>query len=119
MTWDYPAVLPLAVGMFTTGSLKQHELHAHLASLKKYTLPSHGWFEHIICPHYTAECLIYFGLAVATAPMGQMLNKTVLLGLLFVAVNLGTTASGTKQWYAEKFGAEKVAQKWKMIPFIW
>lgn len=100
------------------GWIKQNQCHRHLAGLKKYTLPDQGWFRHIVCPHYTSECLIYLGLSIAAAPPGQILNRTVFLGLVSVAVNLGTTAGNTKKWYAQKFGPDKVAGKWKMIPFV-
>jgi 3-oxo-5-alpha-steroid 4-dehydrogenase 3 len=33
--------------------------------------------------------------------------------------NLGVTAEGTKEWYAEKFGQDKVAHRKRMIPGIW
>lgn len=108
----------VATVVFIVASAKQSECHRHLAGLKKYTLPSEGWFRHIVCPHYTAECLIYLSLSLVAAPPGKLVNQTVFLGLIFVAVNLGTTAAGTKRWYGEKFGAEKVSDKWRMIPFI-
>ncbi len=47
------------------------------------------------------------------------MNKTVLAGLGFVASNLAVTADSTRQWYGEKFGAERVAGKMRMIPFIY
>ena len=111
--------MPFAVGMFTMGWLKQYDCHSHLAGLKKYTLPSEGWFQYIICPHYTSECLMYLGISIVAAPPGQFLNRTVLLGLVLVTVNLGATASGTKTWYEKKFGREQVAPRWRMIPYIW
>lgn len=109
---------PVGLALFVFACAKQNECHRHLASLKKYTLPSQGWFRYIICPHYTFECLIYLAIAWVAALPGQIFNHSVLLGLLFVAVNLGATAHGTKKWYAEKFGADKVAKRWKMIPFV-
>jgi 3-oxo-5-alpha-steroid 4-dehydrogenase 3 len=36
-----------------------------------------------------------------------------------VAVNLGATAKGTKAWYEQKFGADKVAGQWLMIPPVY
>ncbi|KAK1476226.1 3-oxo-5-alpha-steroid 4-dehydrogenase [Colletotrichum abscissum] len=86
--------------------------------LKKYSLPEEGLFRYLICPHYTCECLIYLGLAMIAAPKGYMVNRTLMGALWFIVANLGTTADGTKQWYAQKFGAEKVASKWRMIPFV-
>lgn len=108
----------IATVVFVIASFKQSECHHNLASLKKYTLPNEGWFRHIVCPHYTAECLIYLSLALIAAPQGKIVNQTVFLGLVFVAVNLGTTAAGTKRWYEGKFGEEKVRDKWRMIPFL-
>jgi 3-oxo-5-alpha-steroid 4-dehydrogenase 3 len=96
----------------------QHDCHHHLASLKKYTIPSHPLFTWLVCPHYTAECFIYLSLAFLSAPQGELLNKTVASALVFVVINLGITASTTKQWYSEKFGVDSVRQKWKMIPGI-
>ena len=104
--------------IFILASLKQARCHRHLAGLKKYTLPHEGWFRYIVCPHYTTECLIYLTLALITAPKGQFVNQTVLLGLVFVAVNLGATAEGTRSWYKDKFGQENVEGKWRMIPFL-
>lgn len=100
------------------GWSNQHKCHKHLASLKKYSLPEQGLFRYLICPHYTCECLIYLGLAMIAAPKGYVVNRTLMGALWFIVANLGTTADGTKQWYAQKFGAEKVASKWRMIPFV-
>lgn len=75
-------------------------------------------FRYIVCAHYTCECLIYLGLAMVAAPTGLWRNRTVWCGLIFVAVNLGSTANGTKKWYAQKFGADKVAGRWRMIPYV-
>lgn len=47
-----------------------------------------------------------------------MYNRTLICAVLFVAVNLGVTAKGTKKWYGEKFGVEKVQGKWRMIPGV-
>ncbi|KAG6011948.1 hypothetical protein E4U43_008022 [Claviceps pusilla] len=108
--------VPLTLAVFLAAWLKQNECHRHLASLKKYTLPDDGLFKYIVCPHYTCECVIYLAISAMAAPSGSFFNRPVLCGLLFVVVNLGITASGTKQWYADKFGGDKVANKWRMIP---
>lgn len=110
--------VPTALAVYCIAMAKQNECHKYLASLKKYTLPTEGWFRYLICPHYTCECLIYLAIAFIAAPDGSLFNVSVLCGLLFVVVNLGATANGTKQWYAGKFGADKVAGRWSMIPFL-
>ncbi|KAK4242571.1 hypothetical protein C8A03DRAFT_11186 [Achaetomium macrosporum] len=110
--------MAVAVPAFLFAWVNQYRCHKHLAGLKKYSLPEDGMFRHFICPHYTCECVLYFSMAVATAPRGTWCNRTLLCALVFVAVNLGVTASGTRKWYVEKFGIGPVATKWNMIPFI-
>ncbi|SPQ22438.1 752e701f-a606-4a2d-9fb0-d6a095d8af4b [Thermothielavioides terrestris] len=107
-----------AVPAFLFAWVNQYRCHKHLAGLKKYSLPEGGMFRRCICPHYTCECLLYLSMAVATAPRGAWCNSTLLCALVFVAVNLGVTASGTREWYIEKFGNGPVADKWNMIPFF-
>ena len=63
--------------------------------------------------------MLYVGIAIATAPRGQLLNKTVLAGLGFVVSNLGVTADSTKRTYTERFGAENVKGRWRMVPGIY
>ncbi|ETS85753.1 hypothetical protein PFICI_03778 [Pestalotiopsis fici W106-1] len=106
------------VALFLIAWFVQYRCHEHLAGLKKYTLPQQGLFRYLICPHYTCECLLYLSLAIVAAPEGDWCNRTLLCGVIFVAVNLGTTASGTRQWYSEKFGSEEIKDKWSMIPLI-
>lgn len=109
----------VALPLFLYGWTMQHQCHKHLAGLRKYSLPEEGLFRYLVCPHYACECLIYSSLAISGAPEGQWCNKTLLSGVIFVAVNLGVTAFGTRQWYAERFGMDKVASKWIMIPFLY
>ncbi|KAK9423052.1 hypothetical protein SUNI508_04346 [Seiridium unicorne] len=107
------------LSLFLLAWSMQYRCHSYLAGLKKYSLPEVGMFRHLICPHYTCECLLYLSLAIVAAPEKQVCNRTVLCGLIFVTVNLGVTASGTRRWYAGKFGEEKIKGKWNMIPFIY
>lgn len=109
----------LCLSIFIFASGVQYDCHAHLASLKKYTLPAHAAFEKLICPHYFAESLIYVALTFIAAPKGALINKTIFTALVFVLVNLGVTADTSREWYAQKFGADKVAGKWRMIPLIY
>ena len=105
--------------IFLLASGIQHDCHHFLFSLKKYTLPTHPAFRRIVCPHYTAECVVYLSLALLAAPKGEIVNKTLLSALAFVVINLGTTASNTKQWYLRKFGEDSVRERWNMIPWIY
>lgn len=87
--------------------------------MKKYSLPEHPIFHQLICPHYFAECLIYLSLAIVSAPAGDLVNRTNFCAFVFVAVNLGVTADGTKKWYEGKFGKQAVAGSWRMIPYVY
>ncbi|KAL4997298.1 hypothetical protein BDV10DRAFT_93279 [Aspergillus recurvatus] len=109
----------LSLPIFLIASGIQHDCHHYLFSLKKYTLPTHPMFSWILCPHYTTECIIYLSLALLAAPKGEILNKTLLSAVFFVAVNLGVTASTTRQWYGQRFGEAAVQGKWNMIPLIY
>ncbi|EED20108.1 3-oxo-5-alpha-steroid 4-dehydrogenase, putative [Talaromyces stipitatus ATCC 10500] len=108
----------LCLPIFLIASGTQHDAHHYLSSLKGYTVPKHPLFQWIICPHYTAECAIYLSLAFLAAPHREIVNKSVLCGLLFVVANLGVTAYNTEKWYKAKFGEDSVRGKWKMIPGI-
>jgi len=117
ITFSAPSLRTLlCIPVFLVASGIQYDCHAYLASLPKYTLPSTPIFSSIICPHYTAECIIYASLAILAAPRGMWINRTLFCVLVFVVVNLGVTASTTKKWYGQKFGKEKVENRWKIIP---
>ncbi|KAI7531224.1 hypothetical protein KC331_g14236, partial [Hortaea werneckii] len=75
-----------------------------------YKLPTHPAFTHLIVPHYTAECLLYLSLAFLAAPAsqsppgaqeaggnGRIFNYTLFSACIFVVVNLGVTAQGTRE----------------------
>ena len=109
----------LSLPLFILASGIQHDCHCYLASLKKYTLPEHPAFKRIVCPHYTAECAIYLALDILAAPRGMLVNKTLFSGFILTVINLGVSAGTSKEWYAQKFGSEKVADKWKMIPGLY
>lgn len=135
----------IAVLIFIFASGLQHDVHVYLASLKAassppvksdteatsklpdvtsespshYVLPRHPAFGISLTPHYFAECLIYLALAILAAPAGAPVNGTLVCALVFVAINLGVTAQGTREWYRERFGAASVHGRARMIPGIW
>ena len=108
----------MGILLFILASGVQHDCHAYLASLKKYTVPDHPVFHNLVCPHYFAETLVYLALSLVAAPPGYVFNRTILCAFLLVTVNLGVTADGTKRWYEQKFGPETVKGRWRMIPFV-
>lgn len=109
----------IGVPIFILASGIQHDCHAYLASLPKYTLPIHPIFQSFICPHYTAECLIYLSLAFIAAPKGALINRTMFSLFVFVSANLTVTATTSKEWYERKFGKEAVAHRWIMVPGLY
>ncbi|KAK4199022.1 hypothetical protein QBC40DRAFT_228701 [Triangularia verruculosa] len=118
VTTETVVKLGVAVPTFFYAWTSQFRSHRHLSGLKKYSLPTEGLFRWFVCAHYTCECLLYLSMAVATAPNGVWLNRTLGCALVFVVVNLGVTASGTRRWYEQKFGKAAVEGKWNMIPFV-
>jgi 3-oxo-5-alpha-steroid 4-dehydrogenase 3 len=121
--WKQLLIL-VGITLFFVGSVTQGNVHGHFRDLKeltkgKYMLPMHPLFDYTLTPHYAAECLEYLGLALILAPHGQVFSTTMLCCLAFVAVNLGVTADGTREWYKDKFGADKIQGRARMIPFIW
>ena len=109
-----------ALAIFAMASMKQHQSHAYLFSLKKYTLPDEHAFQYIVAPHYTAECFIYLSLSILAAPPGYFINGTVFCALLFVIVNLSVTADGAKRWILKKFPDREVEieKRARIIPTI-
>ncbi len=109
----------IGVPLFITGSIAQNYCHVYLASLKKYSVPQGKMFTSIISPHYTSECVIYLGIAIVAAPIGQILNKSIAVALFFEVINLGITAESTREWYGQRFGPESVQGRWRMFPYVY
>jgi len=114
--------LGLVAAVLTAQAL-QHSYHAYLYRLriqcKGYQLPSHPLFPNLLCPHYTCEVVIYALLSIMAAPAHSTVNWTLLCATIFVATNLGVTAAGTKQWYRDRYGADKVGSRNRMVPWVW
>ncbi|KAF2125743.1 hypothetical protein P153DRAFT_257293, partial [Dothidotthia symphoricarpi CBS 119687] len=119
MGWKTAVLVPAIL----TAHMGQHSYHAYLYRLRSanmgYQLPSHLLFPNLLCPHYTCEVAIYALLSFLAAPDGRWVSWTLLCATIFVAINLGVTAMGTKKWYAEKFGVEKVRPRRRMVPWVW
>lgn len=107
----------LALPVFLLASGAQHDVHAYLARLEKYRQPVHPLFRACVCPHYLCEVLIYTSLAVLAAPRGGWgVNPTLGAAGVFVAVNLGVTAQGTREWWGVQFGEQSIEGKAAMVP---
>lgn len=133
LSFDVPSIrIIVSILIFILASGLQNDAHSYLAKLKYmkpneegredehgYKVPAHPIFVSLIAPHYTAECAMWLSIALIAAPEDQPINYTLLCALIFVVVNLGITARGTKQWYEAKFGADSVKDKWVLIPSVY
>jgi len=118
--WTF-SVLPYLF-LFFYASWMQNLFHRHLSGLQKYTLPDVGMFRSIIAPHYTAECAIYLSLAfLRDAHQSGLVDSTLFCALIFVVVNLGVTADGTRRWMVAKFPKQRseIDRRWTMLPPVW
>ncbi|KAK9314558.1 hypothetical protein V1522DRAFT_199892 [Lipomyces starkeyi] len=108
------SVPKIAIIMYLVAAFTQYTAHDQLSRLKKYSPPPPTMlFKHLVCPHYTAEVVIY--LAVAWICGFTRANVAV---LVWTAVSLGTSAEQSRKFYVEKFGAKTVEGKWNLVPFV-
>lgn len=109
--------------MFFLNSYRQFQVHQYLAGLTSYQVPNHPIFEqtNLVCPHYGFEVNIYVTLATLTASGARVFNSTMIFAALFVVVNLGVTADGTKKWLMHKFPQQRaeIAKRNRMLGSIW
>ena len=109
----------LTLPLFLAASLWQHSSHRTLASLRSptpphpptYAVPTRGSFRLLVCPHYTAEVLIYLAFWCVRWSALQALV------LLWVLVNLCITAGKTREWYAQRW--PHLASRWCVMPWLY
>lgn len=98
--------------MFILTSMDQYRNHSHLASLRKYSLPTHGLFQFVTCAHYFDEVVIYTLFALMYPSIGYFLL------LLWVFVNLSISAIENRKWYVQKGLIRQDDEIRCIIPFI-
>jgi len=128
---------------------QQYRHHVLLANLRRktkktetklsYLIPVGGWFEHISCPHYFSEIMIYvvFSLLVHgnTTDLTEQWNDTqsIMFGdaiatlhmykhwilLLWVTTNLSISANRNHQWYINNFREAYPQHRKRLIPCVW
>ena len=116
------ATSAIAVIVFVSGSVWQHHCHCALAELRKpassnsvastYSIPRGSGFSYLLCPHYTAELLVYLSFVMLRSCLLQW------LALVWTAVNLSITAHKTRHWYASKWPHADWTSKWNIVPFV-
>ena len=88
------------------------------AAAARYRLPHGDWFDRpgLCCPHYTAELVIYAGLAVLLSwwPGRGWLPLTC------SALNLSFSAARSHEWYGAKFKEDYAAcGRYILVPYIY
>ena len=80
--------------------LRRHQIeqrrHGHWAAPRPRSLPAALPFRLVVCPHYTAEIVLYFCLAVLHWIVADSL--LMLLPALFTALNLSQSAMEAERW---------------------
>lgn len=79
---------------------------------KYYELPSAGMFKIVLYPHYFLEWVEWFGFWMA-AGWGSVPARCFVVNEVFAML---PRAVRGRKWYAEKFGEEKVRNRWAVIP---
>lgn len=105
-----PLVRFLAVLVFALSSVDQYMNHLHLSKLVKYTMPTYGLFSITTSPHYFDEVLLYLSLTAYTGSL------KLFACLVWVIVNLSTSALETRAWYLKKF--PQTTPPYAIIPFV-
>lgn len=100
--------------------IDQFQNHQHLASLKKYTIPTFRLFEFTPSAHYLDEIIMYAILLrfyyVCSEIWGIQASFTGIF--LLVAANLSVSAKETFVYYKIKFG-EQFTTPYKLVPYVW
>lgn len=130
------AVTPLSIVVFLWANWQQYKSHQQLASLRSanssiYRLPTGGWFDLLLMPHYSFEILIYSTLLSVSGGGGGaasiIISQSPLLWcLVWCLVNLSITASQSRQWYeqtllrrSEPKSLRLLRKRWTIIPLLY
>ncbi|KAK5656234.1 hypothetical protein OQA88_4995 [Cercophora sp. LCS_1] len=82
---------------------------------KHYEIPEAGLFKVVLYPHYFVEWVEWFGFWMAGG-WGFIPARCFFLNE--VAAMLPRAVRG-RQWYADKFGEERIKGRWAVVPGVW
>lgn len=119
-------LLCLGVGLWFVGEASNCIHHWLLRTLRKksgleeqlkvsgeYVMPKGYLFDFVLFPHYLGEMVAWLGVAL-------VINRGAMYGLwAFMCFMQCGRASAGKSWYIQKFGADVVASKKLVFPFLW
>ncbi|KAK9369175.1 hypothetical protein V1509DRAFT_621358 [Lipomyces kononenkoae] len=112
---DKDEIVPkIAIIIYLLAAFAQYAAHGQLSKLKKYSPPPPTMlFKYLVCPHYSAEVVIYWAIAWISGFTPATISVVV-----WTAVNLAASAEQSRKFYIKKFGAHTVEGKWNLIPFV-
>lgn len=107
--------------LFIICSCIQYQSHVILADYRRnnicskesYYIPRGGLFNHICCPHYFSEILIYY----CILEFGQRSNLWLAL-FVFVLSNQTIASLISHRWYQNYFGNKYPKHLKAIIPFV-
>jgi 3-oxo-5-alpha-steroid 4-dehydrogenase 1 len=79
-----------------------------------YHMPSGGLFEYVLYAHYLLEWVEWIGFWIAAGPDCAPARNFVMNEVL----SMGPRAWNGRNWYLEKFGAERVGKRKAIIPWL-
>ncbi|CAH1776683.1 unnamed protein product [Owenia fusiformis] len=119
ITWNHAVGLVL----FIWATWHHHTAHIIFANLRKtktgavqtlqHQIPSGDWFDYVSCPHYLAECIIYFSFITIVGYS----NITMWSIVLFVWMNQYMAAMLCHDWYKKEF-KKYPKERRAIIPFV-
>jgi len=105
-------IITFSIGQM--GNLYHHILLRKLrtsTSERKYSIPSGGWFEFLVCPHYFFELISWLGMAILST------HWETYVVFFIMCCYLGGRSARTRAWYAEKFPNFPLGRK-RIVPFV-
>ncbi|KAL2755276.1 hypothetical protein ACRALDRAFT_1077011 [Sodiomyces alcalophilus JCM 7366] len=93
---------------------QQQKGNARVSVDKHYRVPEAMLFRYILYPHYFCEWVEWFGFWVAS---GWSVPARAFL-VNEIAAMLPRTVRG-RQWYIDRFGEEKIHEKWTVFPGVY
>jgi hypothetical protein len=112
-------LMALGVALYAVASYHQSVCNRLIATQKRangmqYVVPRGDWFDHVRCPLYTTDILLYVAFILVTGGTNTMLYLT----LAWVLVNQTLLAKFSADWGNAKFRDAKLPM-WKLVPYLW
>ena len=111
------------ITLFLCGNVAQSYFHwvlsikrstSHVVE-QRYIFPRGCGFDHVSCPHYTAEIALYAGLCLLVP-----ISMPIVALFMWVIINLSVVAQRSHEWYWAKFPEEmRKCRRKRILPFVY